>query len=390
MPWTLHGCGRLRVACLRRSSGLWGSRGGHVLRAQGAITDEGPLAGHEQLGQHPREYSFSQPYVDLIEPRGDIAKAIEKMLAIGCERGIGAARQEDAIDGPVGRAQMHLVVLERIVVEVERHGHQHVDPREHDRVDVRILRIAQRDIELNHHLSDRWNAMRTGRVNANGGVLLSHSMPRTHTVAQGECLSQIARDHGFQNARTLWDHPANEPLRRQRRSPNVLHPGDQVVLPDHDASSVACGTGTLHNFQVRRPTKVLRLRLLLPNGTSVHDAPYVIEFDHEEIAGRVTDAQGRIEVAVPVGSRIAVLHVDGRVIHLRLNHLNPLDETPDEGVSGAQSRLRNLGYLSGAVDGRLDARTRHALAMFQGDQGLPTNGQPTGGTLAVLAREHGC
>ena len=54
---------------------------------------------------------------------------------------------------------------------------------------------------------------------------------KSHTVAEGDCLSSIAFDSGF-IWQTIWWHSSNEALRERRNDPNVLYPGDVVKIPD--------------------------------------------------------------------------------------------------------------------------------------------------------------
>lgn len=56
-------------------------------------------------------------------------------------------------------------------------------------------------------------------------------MSTNHVVKSGETLSQIARRHGFQRWRLLWDAPENADLRSLRGAPEALRPGDAVVIP---------------------------------------------------------------------------------------------------------------------------------------------------------------
>jgi hypothetical protein len=53
-----------------------------------------------------------------------------------------------------------------------------------------------------------------------------------HTVVQGEYLSKIARNYGFSDYRTIWEHPKNAALKQARQNPNVLFPGDRLFIPD--------------------------------------------------------------------------------------------------------------------------------------------------------------
>ena len=63
-------------------------------------------------------------------------------------------------------------------------------------------------------------------------------MSRTHSVAQGETIQRIAKQHGIANWRAVWQHPHNAELRARRRDPNVLAVGDEVFVPDPEPTSL--------------------------------------------------------------------------------------------------------------------------------------------------------
>lgn len=75
---------------------------------------------------------------------------------------------------------------------------------------------------------------------------------------------------------------------------------------------------------------------------------------------------------------------------LGIGELNPLHDAPDGGVSGAQARLRNLGYDRGAIDGRAGPRTTSALRRFQRDHDLDVSGTLDDPTRSALQKAHGC
>ena len=89
-------------------------------------------------------------------------------------------------------------------------------------------------------------------------------MPHKHIVKQGECLSLIARRYGFANYRTVYDHADNAELRELRPNPNVLSPGDVVVIPDKDTKTESVATGKFHRFEVATPAKALRIVEMQP------------------------------------------------------------------------------------------------------------------------------
>ncbi len=213
-------------------------------------------------------------------------------------------------------------------------------------------------------------------------------MARVHRVVSGECLSSIAARYGFHDYRTLYHHPENEALRRARPNPNVLYPGDEVHIPDMREGAARVPTTQLHRFQVRKPRKVLRLRLLDREGRAIANTRYELELGAERREG-VTDGDGGIEEPVPVGATEGEIHFDDRTLRLSFGALNPLADAADHGVSGAQSRLRNLGYPVGPVDGVAGPRTRTALGLFQLDQGIEVTCELDDPTRARLEAAHG-
>jgi hypothetical protein len=71
-------------------------------------------------------------------------------------------------------------------------------------------------------------------------------MPTTHLVEEGECPSSIAKRFGFRIWRTIYDDPSNATLRRKRPDPNVLAPGDVVMIPDREPRQEPGATGARH------------------------------------------------------------------------------------------------------------------------------------------------
>src|SRR5579859_5901206 len=177
-----------------------------------------------------------------------------------------------------------------------------------------------------------------------------------HTVKQGECLSRIASLYGFGDWRTLYEDPANAELRAMRPDPNVLCPGDVVFIPERSKRQERCSTDATYRFQIRRPKRTIRLVVLDAAGHPVAGAPYTLAIGDSTRAG-VTDGAGVVECTVPLDAEQGTLVANGHAWPLRIGHLDPVDETPDGGVTGIQARLRNLGYDPGRIDGRLGPRT---------------------------------
>jgi N-acetylmuramoyl-L-alanine amidase len=185
-----------------------------------------------------------------------------------------------------------------------------------------------------------------------------------HVVKQGECLAKIASKYGFADWRKIYDHPTNEALRKKRPNPHVLFPGDVVFVPDRSAKVITCALGKCHQFRVRSSTKVLRIAVQDRSGKWLSDTPYEIVVEGKAYRGN-TDGKGKLELKISVDAEEGTLRVGKYLWPLKIGHLNPIDETPDEGVSGIQARLSNLGYDVGPIDGVLGPRTRAAIRAFQ-------------------------
>jgi N-acetylmuramoyl-L-alanine amidase len=210
-----------------------------------------------------------------------------------------------------------------------------------------------------------------------------------HIVKSGESLARIARHYGFRDWRLIYDHPDNADFRERRPDPDVLFPGDTVVIPEKEIGSASIATGALHRFRVKAPRRVLRIRMLKPDGEPLKAAEYTLSYAGGEIEGETND-EGLIDIEVPPDLTGATLLIDGDEHRLLLEHLDPVRDTPDEGERGARSRLSNMGYdvpPKSPDDGAAMAR---AIRAFQADHGLDPSGVLDGGTVDKLVAEHGC
>lgn len=214
----------------------------------------------------------------------------------------------------------------------------------------------------------------------------------THTVAQGEYLSQIAASHGFASIKPIWDDPGNAALRAKRPDPNVLLPGDQIVIPTLESKVKSAGTGSVASFELIQDNLTLRVRLL-----GMGDRPLAGRSCVLEIAGvshpLVTDGRGVIEQPIGVSTSTAALTIDDAegqtttlVVKLDVGHLHPVSE-----ASGQRERLRNLGYFSDPLEGDdPDEVFRISVEEFQCDHKLAVDGKCGPGTQAKLREVHGC
>jgi hypothetical protein len=205
------------------------------------------------------------------------------------------------------------------------------------------------------------------------------------TVKQGECLSSIAYEGGF-SWNTLWNHPENAALRRLRKNPHILFPGDEVFIPEKRERSESVATGQRHRFVAMGVPERLHL-VLKKMGRPRANEPFTLIIDGRSFNGK-TDASGTVDVAIAPNAAKAKLTIgagdDLQVFELQLGHLDPVIE-----VSGAQARLNNLGFGCGAVDGILGPRTRNAIRAFQDKCGLAATGDLDEATRNKLVAEYG-
>jgi len=82
-----------------------------------------------------------------------------------------------------------------------------------------------------------------------------------HTVAPGDCFNSIAKENGFFNYLTLYDHGDNASLKGIRKNPNMLVEGDPVVVPDKRQKKMPLDLDREKKFVVDRKKVKLRLAI---------------------------------------------------------------------------------------------------------------------------------
>jgi N-acetylmuramoyl-L-alanine amidase len=212
---------------------------------------------------------------------------------------------------------------------------------------------------------------------------------RVHTVAQGECMTYIAKKYGFADPSAIYHHPDNADLRAIRPNPNVLYPGDEVHIPDSDPKWVGCATTREHDFKLKSPKKKLVIVLHGAAGVPMPGVPYELVVGEARHRGK-TDATGKLEHPVDALATTGTLALwSDPPFALDIGSLNPMDDCDDDGVSGVQARLNNLGYGAGAIDGELGARTSAAIRAFERDHGLEVTGEISDELCDALEKAHG-
>jgi len=215
----------------------------------------------------------------------------------------------------------------------------------------------------------------------------------THTVEQGEYLASIAKDYGFSDWHTIYDHPQNADLKKRRPNPDILFPGDEVFIPDKAPKHESCATKKKHRFQVKVPKALLKLVLKDSDGKALANQPYTLTMAWLTYNGS-TDGAGSLQQKIPIGIETAQLNLDKLNLGwtLKIAHLDPIPKDQDDEavITATQARLENLGFDCGGVTGTLDDKTQAALQGFQKSCGLPVDGTCNSETLAKLQELHGC
>jgi|SRR5208337_1717840 len=210
-------------------------------------------------------------------------------------------------------------------------------------------------------------------------------MAKDYTVKQGDCMSSIAFEQGF-FWQTLWNHSSNANLKALRKNPNVLLEGDIVHIPDLTVKNESGATGVTHKFKRKGIPEKLRMKLLDASHKPRANLDYIIVIDGDSRRGK-TNADGELIERIPPNAKTGKIILAGDNTHpitLSLGQLDPISE-----VSGIQSRLRNLGFYKGPIDGKLNEATKRAIRAFQTKQGLPTTGVADEATKAQLQKLHG-
>lgn len=209
-------------------------------------------------------------------------------------------------------------------------------------------------------------------------------MPRTHIVKEGECFASIAKRYDFGLWQTIYEAPDNEKLRSLRPNPNILYPGDKVVIPDKRERIEFASTDLSHKFKAKSPKWIFRLEMKDEEMNPIDDAPYELRVEGMETHEGRTDADGLIEVPIKEDAKKGTLLFLGDEIELEFGMLDPIST-----VKGVQARLNNLGYVAGSVDGQVGTQTSKAVLAFQSSQDdLEATGEIDDDTLQRLLELH--
>jgi hypothetical protein len=295
----------------------------------------------------------------------------------------------DPEERPVVGLQLEVLIADGEIksMQTDAEGLARVERVQAGRVVIRVLSVDGK----------RWRPLEEPAAQPSG----SSTGLRWHVVRQGECLSRIAHQYGFTTWKDLWDHPKNEALRKRRKSPHVLHPGDQVAVPGLNIYQITRPTDATHRIEVDASAETsLRLRLVDPELEPFDGVAYELHyrFNGQDVQrpGRApTDAGGWLEETLPLLARDVVVHLRKPPLSFAVapGHLEPLQDEASQAphASGIAQRLAALGYAAGPGQEALNERAQQALRSFQTDQlgRKEPNGDPDAETLSALTRAYG-
>ncbi len=229
-------------------------------------------------------------------------------------------------------------------------------------------------------MRDLIDTIRTGPVGGPG-----------EKIKSGQCISSLA----FEQAMTwerLWKHAANTTLRTSRRHPNLLLPGDAVVIPDKQVAQTQKKVDRTHTFYRKGLTCSVQVRFTafgMPRGGEEFQALN----GKVELGKGKLDARGMLEVTIPIEGCNKITVLVGKKkekFDFEVGAVPPATEP-----RGIQVRLWNLGYYCGEFSDVFTAETEAALRRFLWKNGLLDENNPDVDAarlkdgLAFLVSAHG-
>jgi hypothetical protein len=222
-------------------------------------------------------------------------------------------------------------------------------------------------------------------------------MSTIHKVVQGEHISGIARQYGYTDYQTIWNHPDNADLKTQRQNPNVLYPGDSVSIPDKAPKQLPKPTDQRHKFTKQDSPLSLQIKLAKSYLGPIANTQCQLSVDTDQY-DLTSDGTGLIQHSISKTATKARLVINDTItvkgqkvpwptqLDIQIGYLDPVDQ-----VSGQIGRLSNLGYYRLPLDQVDQDELESAIEEFQCEAGLkPVDGICGPATQAKLKQVHGC
>lgn len=213
-----------------------------------------------------------------------------------------------------------------------------------------------------------------------------------HRVGPNDCVHSVAALFGH-SWTTIWDHPNNAELKKEREAPTCLKAGDELFVPPINPRAARLRTTQSHRFVRKEVPHWLRLTFEDDRGKPRSGVEYELDVGGKVREGK-TDPNGKLEAPIPTGATHARLRLfanDKRTgeryvaeeFSLAVGRLDPT-----RSVTGVKARLKNMGFYQGSVDDEVDGSFRDALRLFQEFEGLDVTGEIDDPTCGKLFAAH--
>jgi hypothetical protein len=203
-------------------------------------------------------------------------------------------------------------------------------------------------------------------------------------IRQGDHLDALAARLGF-DADAVWNDPKNSDLRKLRKDPAVLCPGDILYVPQPKREFLPVVIGSTNSFTATLLTVPLHVVFRTRDGDPLANEPYVIDGLPTPVEG-TTDGDGAVLQQVPVTTEWCRLTLTKTniVYTVLLGHLDPVTEP-----SGVKQRLGHLGFYYTWLDRFRSTPPDVAIRAFQSANGIEPTGKVDKDTATALKSTHG-
>jgi hypothetical protein len=206
---------------------------------------------------------------------------------------------------------------------------------------------------------------------------------KQHTATGGDSVESVAYANGL-FWETVWNDPANEPLRQLRDDPNILEEGDLLTVPDLRIKEVSKPIDQRYRFRRKGVPSKIEVRLTIYDDQPRPGVPYTVTMGKRKLSGS-SDGDGWIRFSVmPDVKRGSLQLVTGETYEFEVGTVRP-----PAILKGVQGRLRNLAYFLGAIDGEMSEALADAIERYQRDRKVPVTGKADDATVSALEADHG-
>jgi len=206
-------------------------------------------------------------------------------------------------------------------------------------------------------------------------------------IHKGDTIAELAFKRGATVAE-IWNFGKNADLKALRKNPDVLAPLDIVYLPPEPDVGLDIAAGDSLTAMVTVPRHTLKLKLCDGKGKPFAGVAFEVDGGEPVPEPGMTDGNGVATFTTHVTSRQVTIRLPSKKAEFSLS-VAGLDPVCTR--SGAEGRLRNLGFLEEVEGGEdvLHLHYREALFAFQEKYELPVTGELDDATQAKLGEVGG-